>query len=144
MYIDTNRLDITKPIDLTSLFNTGLYTIKLLYQHAGVHLTDKVMFRYFILDNFIYKISVYMILICKTFFKGVHKFKAKINIEVQWASEPVISAIERNGGVITTAYYDMHSLHALQDAEKFFSKGNCENVIEIRDKYNYYNISFYI
>ncbi|KAF4518039.1 hypothetical protein B566_EDAN009272, partial [Ephemera danica] len=31
---------------------------------------------------------------------------------VQWASEPVIAAIERNGGVITTAYYDPHCLYA--------------------------------
>jgi hypothetical protein len=46
-----------------------------------------------------------------------------VNIEVQWASEPVIAAIERNGGVITTAYYDVHSLWAAINPEKFFKKG---------------------
>lgn len=58
-------------------------------------------------------------------FKGADIFQAKINIEVQWASEPVIAAIERNGGTITTAYYDTHSLFALVDVDKFFSRGNC-------------------
>lgn len=56
-------------------------------------------------------------------FQGAHLFKAKINIEVQWASEPVIAAIERNGGVITTAYYDTHCLFAMCDTEQFFSRG---------------------
>ena len=55
--------------------------------------------------------------------QGANIFKAKVNIEVQWASEPVIAAIERNGGVITTAYYDVHSLWAVINPEKFFKKG---------------------
>ncbi|XP_032689460.1 39S ribosomal protein L15, mitochondrial [Odontomachus brunneus] len=95
LYIDTNRLDPTKPIDLVSVINTGLYDLNINWKHSGIHLTDE----------------------------GVHNFKAKVNIEVQWASEPVIAAIERNGGVITTAYYDMHCLHAIKNTEKFFSKG---------------------
>lgn len=57
-------------------------------------------------------------------FQGVHCFKAKINIEVQWASEPVIAAIERNGGVITTAYYDMHCIQTMCNTEQFFSRGS--------------------
>lgn len=44
MFIDTNRLDISKPVDLVSLINTGLYNINVHYKHAGVHLTDEVMF----------------------------------------------------------------------------------------------------
>ncbi|XP_020283121.1 39S ribosomal protein L15, mitochondrial [Pseudomyrmex gracilis] len=95
MFIDTNRLDISKPIDLISLINTGLYDINLKHKHAGVHLTDE----------------------------GAECFKAKVNIEVQWASEPVIAAIERNGGVITNAYYDMISLEAITNVEQFFSRG---------------------
>lgn len=95
MMIDTNRLDATKPIDLTALINTGLYYIKTEWMHAGVHLIDK----------------------------GNVVFKAKVNIEVQWASEPVIAAIERNGGVITTAFYDRQTLHAMMNAEKFLQKG---------------------
>lgn len=56
--------------------------------------------------------------------KGGDAFDAKVNIEVQWASEPVIAAIERNGGTITTAYYDPHSLLTLHDVDKFFNTGN--------------------
>ena len=43
-----------------------------------------------------------------------------MNIEVQWASEQTIAAVERHGGVITTAYYDIISVTALCDAEKWF------------------------
>ena len=57
------------------------------------------------------------------FFKGADIFQAKVNIEVQWATEPVIAAIERNGGVITTTYYDINSVFAAVDVEKFFKKG---------------------
>lgn len=58
--------------------------------------------------------------------QGANIFKAKVNIEVQWASEPVIAAIERNGGVITTAYYDVHSLWAVINPQKFFNKGKLQ------------------
>ncbi|KAG7208660.1 hypothetical protein KM043_014864 [Ampulex compressa] len=95
MFIDTNRVDPSKPIDISSLINTGLYNIKVEWKHAGVHLTDE----------------------------GADLFNAKVNIEVQWASEPVIAAIERNGGVITTAYYDPHCLYAVRNPQKFFQKG---------------------
>lgn len=95
MFIDTNRIDTSRPIDLVSLINTGLYKIDPTDQHFGVNLTDE----------------------------GADVFNAKINIEVQWTSELVISAIERAGGIITTAYYDPHSLSAMLNAKKFFSKG---------------------
>ncbi|KZC12737.1 39S ribosomal protein L15, mitochondrial, partial [Dufourea novaeangliae] len=95
LYIDTNRIDSSKPIDLVSLINTGLYKIIVEHKHAGVHLTDE----------------------------GADEFQAKINIEVQWASEPVIAAIERSGGTITTAYYDPHCLLAMQNTNKFFNRG---------------------
>lgn len=93
--IETNRVDTTKPIDLVSFINTGLYIIKPDQHQFGVNLTDE----------------------------GVDTFNAKVNIEVQWASEQVIAAIEKNGGVITTAYYDQHSLQAMMDTKKFFEKG---------------------
>ncbi|XP_076277173.1 mitochondrial ribosomal protein L15 [Lasioglossum baleicum] len=93
--IDLNKIDHSKPIDLVSLLNTGAYDFKIEHKHAGVHLTDE----------------------------GADDFKAKVNIEVQWASEPVIAAIERNGGTITTAYYDPNSLFALTNVDKFFKKG---------------------
>lgn len=55
--------------------------------------------------------------------EGANNFKAKINIEVQHANEFVIAAIERNGGIIRTAYYDQHALLVLKNPEKFFTKG---------------------
>ncbi|XP_076754946.1 mitochondrial ribosomal protein L15 [Xylocopa sonorina] len=94
-FIDTNRLNPSKPIDLVSIINTGLYNFKVEWKHAGVHLTDE----------------------------GADNFKAKVNIEVQWASEPVIAAIERNGGTITTAYYDYHCLFAISNVDRFFTTG---------------------
>lgn len=93
--IDTNRLDTTKPIDLVSILNTGLYHVQPDEKQYGVHLTDV----------------------------GLDLFTAKINIEVQWASEQVIAAVEKNGGVITTAFYDMHSLQTMVNTEKFFQRG---------------------
>jgi len=93
--IDTGRLDNSKPIDLAALCNTKLFTLIPDQNHYGFQLTDE----------------------------GLDNFKAKVNIEVQWAPEQVIAAVERNGGVITTAFYDMNSLWALRDPLKFFKKG---------------------
>lgn len=47
---------------------------------------------------------------CLFSFQGADIFAAKINIEVQRASEGAIAAVERNGGVITTSFYDPISL----------------------------------
>lgn len=93
--IETNRIDTSKPIDLVSLVNSGLYKMNPDERHFGVNLTDE----------------------------GADIFNAKINIEVQWASELVIAAIEKAGGVITTAYYDPHCLQAMMDTKKFFERG---------------------
>lgn len=95
LLIDTNRVDTSKPIDLVALLNTGLYHLQPDQKQFGVNLTDD----------------------------GADAFKAKINIEVQWASELVIAAVERCGGTITTAYYDQHSLQAMLNAKKFFERG---------------------
>merc|ERR1719347_123899 len=51
------------------------------------------------------------------------QFKAKINIEVQWASEQTIAAVERAGGRITCGYLDLHSVIALKNPLKFFQTG---------------------
>ncbi|KRT86484.1 ribosomal protein [Oryctes borbonicus] len=97
--IDTNRIDTSKPIDIVALCNTGIFHISPSEHHFGVQLTDE----------------------------GANIFKAKVNIEVQWASEAAIAAIEKVGGVITTAYYDQHSLHAMVNPEKFFQRGKTCN-----------------
>lgn len=56
-------------------------------------------------------------------FQGANVFRAKINIEVQWANESTIAAIERNGGVITTSFFDVNSLFILINPKKFFQRG---------------------
>lgn len=93
--VDTGRVDTTKPLDLAALCNTKLFKLAPLENQYGFQLTDE----------------------------GLDNFQAKVNIEVQHAPEQVIAAIERNGGVITTAFYDPPSLLALCDPMKFFSKG---------------------
>lgn len=95
LFLDIDRIDAKQPIDLTSFYNTGLYLMKPDTNHFGVQLTEE----------------------------GANEFKAKINIEVQHATELVIATIERNGGVIRTAYYDRHSLHAIKNPAKWFEKG---------------------
>lgn len=50
-------------------------------------------------------------------------FKAQVNIEVQWASESVIAAVEKNGGTITTRYFDKLCVEAMKDPQLFFTKG---------------------
>ena len=93
--IETGRVDISKPLDTVALCNTKLYKISPMENQYGFQLTDE----------------------------GLDNFKAKVNIEVQFASEQVIAAVERNGGVITTAYYDPKSLLAMRDPMKFFARG---------------------
>lgn len=47
-----------------------------------------------------------------------------MNLEVQWVlSEVAIAAIERNGGLITTKYYDRDSVYAMSDPIRFFNTG---------------------
>ncbi|KAF9809507.1 hypothetical protein SFRURICE_020804 [Spodoptera frugiperda] len=110
--IDKDRLDITKPIDIASIIKSGLYNFFPDQKQFGVQLTDE----------------------------GADFFAAKINIEVQWASEQVIAAIEKNGGVITTAYYDPHSLMLLKNPKKFFESGQAipRRMIPPPDAIEYY------
>lgn len=95
LMIDTGRLDASKPIDLAAIANTKVFPIEPSFHHFGVNLTDE----------------------------GADNFASKVNIEVQWANEQSIAAIERNGGVITTAYYDISCVTALTNAQKWFNEG---------------------
>ncbi|KAG8190871.1 hypothetical protein JTE90_010296 [Oedothorax gibbosus] len=95
LMIDLGRIDASEPIDLTTICNTKAYKMNPIEKHFGVHLTDE----------------------------GADEFTAKVNIEVQHAKETVIAAVERNGGVITNAYYDIDSVTALFNPQKFFEKG---------------------
>lgn len=93
--LDLNRIDARKPVDLVSILNTGLYKLYPDQQHFGVQLTDE----------------------------GADSFCAKINLEVQWANDLIIAAVEKNGGVITTSYYDPHSLMCMINTKRFFERG---------------------
>ncbi|XP_077208530.1 large ribosomal subunit protein uL15m [Paroedura picta] len=93
--IDLGRIDPTQPLDLTQLVNARGVTIKPLKRDYGVQLVEE----------------------------GADTFVAKINIEVQMASELAIAAVEKNGGVITTAFYDPRSLGVLCKPVPFFLRG---------------------
>ncbi|KAJ8413288.1 hypothetical protein AAFF_G00092840 [Aldrovandia affinis] len=93
--IDLGRVDPSHPIDLTQLVNGRGVTIQPLKRDYGVQLVEE----------------------------GADIFSAKVNIEVQMASEGVIAAIERNGGVITTGFYDPISLAILCKPVPFFLRG---------------------
>ncbi|KAM9308725.1 large ribosomal subunit protein uL15m [Gastrophryne carolinensis] len=93
--IDLGRVDPSQPIDLTQLVNARGVTIQPLKRDYGVQLVDE----------------------------GSEQFCAKINIEVQYASELAIAAIEKNGGVITTGFYDPRSLEVLCKPVPFFMRG---------------------
>jgi len=93
--IDTKRIDCSKPIDLASISCSGVFPIKPDKNQFGYNLTGE----------------------------GMDLFKAKVNIEVQWADEATIAAVERNGGKISVAYYDLHSVVALSSPLKFLKSG---------------------
>lgn len=92
--IDLGRVDPCEPIDLTQLVNARGITIQPLKRDYGIQLVEE----------------------------GADNFAAKINIEVQWASELAIAAIERNGGTIITGFYDPRSLDVLCKPVPFFPK----------------------
>ncbi|TNN65799.1 39S ribosomal protein L15, mitochondrial [Liparis tanakae] len=93
--IDLGRVDPNQPIDLTQLVNARGVTIQPQKRDYGVQLIDE----------------------------GADIFAAKINIEVQRASEGAVAAIERNGGVITTSFYDPISLGIVIKPVPFFLRG---------------------
>ena len=95
LMIDTGRIDTSTSIDMATLCGSKLLSIKPGLNQFGFNLTSE----------------------------GMDSFSSKINIEVQWASEQTIAAIERAGGKITCAYYDLHSVIALSDPIKFFKSG---------------------
>ncbi|VDI62162.1 large subunit ribosomal protein L15 [Mytilus galloprovincialis] len=89
--IDMGLVDLNEPIDLLTFCNTAHYDCSIEDNHYGVNLTEE----------------------------GADTFQAQINIEVQHASEEVIAAVERNGGVITTRYYDPECVKAMSNVLKF-------------------------
>lgn len=111
--IDLDRVDTSRPIDVASLCATGLFDFHPDEKQFGFQLQDE----------------------------GANTFKAKVHIEVQHANELVIATIEKNGGVIRTAYYDPHSLQALRNPKKWFEKGTPipRRMIPPQDAIEYYS-----
>jgi large subunit ribosomal protein L15 len=93
--VDLGRVDPERPIDLTTLCNTQAVIVDPSKNNYGISLTDE----------------------------GADVFKARVSIEVQWASEQAIAAVERAGGVITTRFYDLMCISAMVDPELHFKKG---------------------
>merc|ERR1719431_2427842 len=93
--IDKGRLDPSYPIDVTQLCQSGAFEIDSRQEHAGFMLEEE----------------------------GIDCLSVAINLEVQHASEAAIAAVERNGGTLTTAYYDPYSLTAALRPRQFFSRG---------------------
>lgn len=76
--------------------------------------------------------------------KGADTFKEKINIEVQWATEPVIAAIERNGGVITTTFYDLQCVYAAVNPKRFFQKGKFYSIFQKYFFFNFFENKYFL
>ncbi|ELU18877.1 hypothetical protein CAPTEDRAFT_161630 [Capitella teleta] len=93
--IDLGRVDTKQPIDLTTLCNTKIRTIDPFLKHSGINLVEE----------------------------GAEIFTGKVNIEVQFTSELVIATIERNGGTITSRYYDQECVRAMSNPLRFFGLG---------------------
>jgi len=94
--IDLGRIDPSEPIDLNSFSNARAFKM------AGCEST------YF---------GVYLLS------QGANIFQAKVNIETQIADELAIASIEKNGGVVTTSFYDRMSFEALADPVDYFMRG---------------------
>lgn len=94
--IDLGRIDTEKPIDMAALCGSRAMRVQPEKNQFGFNLTHD---------------------------EGLDTFTAKVNLEVQWASEQSIMAVERAGGRVTTAYFDLHSVLALKDPIKFFQSG---------------------
>ncbi|KAI0235493.1 39S ribosomal protein L15, mitochondrial [Lamellibrachia satsuma] len=93
--IDLNMLDTNEPIDLTALCNTKVFRVDTSKRQYGVNLTDE----------------------------GADIFDARVHLEVQWTNEQTIAAVEKNGGTITTRFYDPDCVNAMQNPPAFFRKG---------------------
>ncbi|OAF69636.1 39S ribosomal protein L15, mitochondrial [Intoshia linei] len=93
--IDLGLLDPTKTIDFTDLCNTKIINIDPDKNFYGINLVDE----------------------------GCDIFQSKINIEVQYADELSIAAIEKQGGIISTKYYNKECVEAMENPPRFFERG---------------------
>lgn len=95
--IDLGRINPEEPIDLNAIANSRVF---------GMLPSDSTYYGVYLLSQ------------------GANCFKARVNIEVQIADDLAIAAVEKSGGVLTTAFYDRVSFEDLVDPVGFFMKGN--------------------
>jgi large subunit ribosomal protein L15 len=95
-WIDTKRLDPSKPITIKELAKSGIAG----KFKDGVKLDERVF--YFWL-------------------KGSRFFTAKVDLQCNQATQGAIEAIERNGGKFTSIYCDKKRLDSLLHPEKYLS-----------------------
>ncbi|WKX89294.1 hypothetical protein Q1695_008722 [Nippostrongylus brasiliensis] len=94
--IDLGWVDPNRPIDVTALCATRKFRIQPKLRQCGFDLTAE----------------------------GADDFVHKIDVEVQYASQSAISAVERAGGRVRVTYYDPDSLQAAVDPRAWFKSGN--------------------
>ncbi|CAI5438593.1 unnamed protein product [Caenorhabditis angaria] len=94
--IDLGWIDPSKPIDISTLCRTQKFQINPNIRQYGFDLTEE----------------------------GADSFPYAIDIEVQYATQSAIAAVEKAGGRIRTSYYDVNALEAAIDPKKWFEKGN--------------------
>jgi len=101
--VDLGRVDSNELIDITTLCNTNLVKLDTSRNNYGFNLTDE--------DS--------------------DHFKAKVFMEVQWTNELSIAAVEKNGGVIISRFFDIKCVDAMANPLNFFRKGipipKCKN-----------------
>jgi len=61
--------------------------------------------------------------------QGADEFAARVSVEVQYASERAIAAVERVGGAITTRFFDRCAVTAMVDAEQHFRSSRVTHLI---------------
>jgi len=93
--IDLGRIDPTKPIDLNTILHSRVFQMPFENTYYGIYLLSQ----------------------------GSNIFKAEVNIEVQVADDLAIASVEKQGGVLQTAYYDKISFQHLVDPISVFMKG---------------------
>ncbi|CAD6184492.1 unnamed protein product [Caenorhabditis auriculariae] len=93
--IDLGWISKKRPIDISALCATQKFSVNPRIRQYGFDLTAE----------------------------GADDFPYAVDIEVQYASQSAIAAVERAGGRVRTAYYDTLALEAAVDPRSWFQKG---------------------
>uniref|UniRef100_A0A1I7UEK8 Large ribosomal subunit protein uL15m n=1 Tax=Caenorhabditis tropicalis TaxID=1561998 RepID=A0A1I7UEK8_9PELO len=93
--IDLGWINPRQPIDVSTLCATQKFQIIPKVRQYGFDLTEE----------------------------GADSFLYSVDIEVQYATQSAIAAVEKAGGRVRTAYYDVESLEAAINPKAWFEKG---------------------